>query len=800
MSKLELTDLVEAMQGKSSTTGWDALVLYDQRKTNELLYQLYVERYNTGVGMIEPKSMDIPWGDQGYVEHIYNLKFSAPKLSFEISRAEDAPRTRLTLDMIGGMIVSTNTMPGGIRFVTRINTLLPIGGPQLWMDQLITQGRVSEGGDVMIDLQYADNFHANFVVGELAQGQIGMMFKEYFEGLAPEQKCFPLGNLIGDLNGILTPVSFEIKTRALDQDAFVESPEYGDGAVMLFITLKDGVNGTAFPNNSSTYLIPSDGEGTQYTGTMLLSSRFFMQKVIKLELERAIGRGLVLVPDIEGSNVANTVKATAGGGVGDALDSRFLYTGQDSQGNPALQSAHMLLKDFKYTFSKDDINRLRVGFGSSGKHLQVTWSATGKHHYLIHHLNPDKGKVINFEYNYSVELQSEIQLDKSSGVVSFSSANITESSATVTFLSDGGDYWNYDGKEQNERTIIRSVQAVLDGAIPDFKIPAIDTFFVRNLLFPGQNAMQLTQAFLPGDLALFGHIDPLRTTVSIAPLGKTIEAGSQVQFSVTPDLVNPTWTVRDVDGEADDVGTIASGLYQSPAPAELKNGSLSVMVTVEGQLDGIPVKSSTLVSVMHSMIQVKDMYLTCDTGGSKVLQASSLNNALLDFNIVDSAWGSKLEPVPGEPNQRAYYAGDLMDANVPYPVDVIEVRSGDATTYIHIIILKKGIIPLAVAISESSDPEQGHVKFELLGNEGPLENAKWTLLTGVGEVDETTGVYTEPARIPVGSLAVISGVFEVPGVITLSGFMAVPLPLSKYVDIIDSVNTSIRLSSTGLNG
>ena len=92
------------------------------------------------------------------------------------------------------------------------------------------------------------------------------------------------------------------------------------------------------------------------------------------------------------------------------------------------------------------------------------------------------------------------------------------------------------------------------------------------------------------------------------------------------------------------------------------------------------------------------------------------------------------------------------------------------------------------------------MKFELLGNEGPLENAKWTLLTGVGEVDETTGVYTEPASIPVGSLAVISGVFEVPGVITLSGFMAVPLPLSKYVDIIDSVNTSIRLSSTGLNG
>ncbi|NMY73335.1 hypothetical protein [Pseudomonas sp. WS 5071] len=276
MSKLELTDLVDALKGKSSTSGWDAMVLYDQRKTNELLYQLYVERYNSEVGIIEPASMDMPWGDQGYVEHLYNLKFSAPKLSFEISKPEDSPRARLTLDMIGGMIVSTNKRSGGIRYVSRINTILPVGGPQLWMDQLITKGAVGEGGEVMIDLQNTDNFYANFVVGALAQGAIGMMFKEYFENLSDEQKRFPLGNLTGDLNGILTPVSFEIKTRASVPDALKYSLEYGDGAVMLLITLKDGVNGTTYPSESSTYLIPSDGEGVQYTGTMLLSSKVFM--------------------------------------------------------------------------------------------------------------------------------------------------------------------------------------------------------------------------------------------------------------------------------------------------------------------------------------------------------------------------------------------------------------------------------------------------------------------------------------------------------------------------------------------
>ena len=794
MSKLPLAELIKAMQGKSCSNGWDALVLYDQRKTNELLYQLYVERYNTGAGIIEPASMDMPWGDQGYVEHLYNLKFSAPKLSFEISKPEDSPRARLTLDMVGGMIVSTQTSAGGIRYVSRINSILPVGGPQLWMDQLITKGAVGEGGEVMIDLQYADNFNANFVVGSLAQREIGMMFKEYVGSLSAEQKRFPLGNLIGDFNGVLTPVSFEIKTRASVPDALKYSLEYGDGAVMLFITLKDGVNGTAYPSDSSIYLIPSGCECVQYTGTMLLSSNVFMQKLVKPELERAIGRGLVLAPDTVGSDVANTLKATAGGGVGIARDDQFLFTGQDHQGNPALMSVHMRLQDLAYTFSHDDFSRLRVSAGSNGKHVRVTWSASGIHHYVIHHGNPETGKAINFDYNYSVELQSKIQLDELSGVVSFSSANVVESSVTVNFLSDAGEYWNYNGMEENKKTIIRSVQGVLGGAIPDFKIPSIDTFFIRNLLFPSQHAMQLTQAFLPGDLALFGDIAPLRTTVAIAPLNTTIEAGSKLQLSVKPKLTHPVWTIRDVDGEAGDIGDIVDGLYHAPTHAQLKKDSLTVIVTVQGTLNGVPVINSTLISVMHTSIQTGDIYFTCEPGNTKLIQGVTLRDEMLSFRVVTSSWGSTLENVEGEINHRLYKAGTHIDPEVAYPVDIIELRDSVSAVYIYSVLMKTGLASLPVVIDESSDPAQGYVTFLLLGNEGPVESVKWSLLAGVGDIDERTGVYTEPDTIPVGSLAVISGVFEIPGVITVSGIMAVPLPLSRYVEIIESVNSSIRLS------
>ncbi|MDD0974273.1 hypothetical protein [Pseudomonas fontis] len=106
-NKKALAELVAASQGKSMTYGWDALTLYDQRKANELLYQLYVERFTTENGYISPASFVAAVGG-GSNDHMYNLKFSSPYLSFEQSDpTTPAPKTTLTLNMIGGVIVST---------------------------------------------------------------------------------------------------------------------------------------------------------------------------------------------------------------------------------------------------------------------------------------------------------------------------------------------------------------------------------------------------------------------------------------------------------------------------------------------------------------------------------------------------------------------------------------------------------------------------------------------------------------------------------------------------------------------
>ncbi|WP_314918764.1 hypothetical protein [Pseudomonas helleri] len=788
MSKRPLGELIKSMQGKSSTVGWDAVVMYDQRKANELLYQLYVERYSTGEGIIEPASMEMVWGDGSYIEHLFDLKLGAPKLSFEKSSLEQPPRTRLTLDMIGGMIVSTNTLPGGGRYVSRIKQVLPVGGPQIWMDQPLTKGAVSVGGEVLIDIGEADNFKANFVVGSSSQDDVGRLFKEYFKALDAEQKRFSLGTLNCVPNGVLTPQNFEIKTRASAPSALMQTPEYGDGAIMLFVTLAGGKDGVAFPNETSDYLIPTDQNGDLYTGTVLLSSRVFMEKVIKPALEAAIGNGLVLSREGFDAGISSGLIAAAGGGI-TGINAPFSYWGQDSiGGNPVLKIAYANIETLAYRFQGDSSHNLRVSTEAKSLGVRVAWGAAGVDEYVI-----NNSWRVGYQYDFNIELVCDLLLNTLTGIVSFGDARVLKESSEINFLNDGGDYWNADGKAANKAAIEGCIRGVLKSVIKKFDIPSVDTYLIRNLLFPGQNALQLTQAFVPGDLALFGHIDPLLTSVSISPLRHTIEAGGHIQFKVSQVLSNPGWSVRDVDAKAEQVGTISStGYYTAPTQAHLASGVLTVMITVTGVLGGQTVKSSALISIMRSLIQVSDLFLTCDLNKTKELSATALDNAPLTFTLMTPEWGSTLTEVSGQVNERLYTAGGIVSSDVSYPVDVIEVKNGNATAYIHVLI-QRNTLTAPVGIEELSESEQRSLKFNLLGSKGPLTPANWTLLAGEGSLDKDSGVYTEPDTVAPGSFAVIAGVFGTVDV-SVHGFMAVPLPLSQYVDIIDSMNNAVQLS------
>ncbi|PMZ89971.1 MULTISPECIES: hypothetical protein [unclassified Pseudomonas] len=799
MSKRPLAELVNYMQGKSLTYGWDAVSLYDQRKANELLFQQYVQRFNSG-NYIEPMKMVAEWGDGSYKEHIYNLKLSAPRLSFESADPSEGARARLTMDMVGGMIVSTNSS-GGATHVSKMQQLLPIGGPQLWMDQRVTKGTVSGPGDVVIDLKNADRFMANFVVGDLTQADVGRRFQEYFEKeLTPEQKQFPLGRLTGDLNDVLTPKNFEIRTMKSDPLAVMGDEAYGDGAVMMFITLRDGTDGTSFPNANSPYLIPADGNGAKYTGAMLLSSRVLFDKIMRGPARADIGYGINFLDYTNGNGAGQDVGWSLRGSTGGISHEFIHHYRVRSDDFPAVFTANL------YSWFKVDEGGPALTISGQGNKISFAWnkSYTTRFTRVIDYQFPypddEEEGPLSFVCNYTVDFN--VNLDKNTGVVNFThdpaSSNFEMKVTGFEHLFD----MMWEGV--NMIPIIEDYfRPKLLEILKKLTTPTIDTFLARNLLFPGQNALQLSDAFVPGDLALFGQIDPLRTSIALAPMNSTIEAGSKLQFTLSPMPSNVLWSVKDVDGNLAQPGVISStGEYTAPAAGVLDEGFVAALVTAKGTLNGQPVESSALVSVVHHSIKANPMYVACDPGRTEILEAESLKGERLEWKILTPQWGSTLKPVEGNPNQYLYEAGKNIDPDMPFPVDKIEIKTtvNNVTTYAYVHILIRGTtIGTPMHLSEASDPSTGTVQFELRGKNGPIdpELVTWRLLHGPGNFNDKTGVYTEPSAMVPGSFVVVLGTVPGPFVDT-HAVAAVPLPLTKYVELIEDVNLALAAGENSL--
>ncbi len=795
MSKLTLTQLVNQMQGKSLTYGWDAITLYDQRKTNELLFQLYVERFNSEDGYIEPVTMEGRWGDGSYTEHMFDLKLGAPRLSFEISDPSLPAKTRLTMDMIGGMIVSTKKLTGNRLFVSRILKVMPVGGPQLWMDQPVTKARVTGLGDVFIDLRDADNFKANFVVGELAMADVGKRFEEFIKSLGTKLSWFPLGRLEGDMNGILTPNNFEVRTMKSDPNALFGDEQYGDGAVILFITLRDGQDGNEYLSARDPYMIPADGNGQKFTGAMLLSSRILASKVLKPALEASIGKELVLRAVDTGLDRATTLEATAGGAdIGyDTAFYKYWYAPTQTEG-----FTNSKLNPFSYVFRKIDSSAtgLTVDYGSAGS-VVIDWKGIVSGRCKVPATNPKH----DFDYssNYNMGMKLDAALDRESGHVELINSGVLHMDAVTTFHGSADYFWNMDGEAETKNFIKDRISSTISDVVEKIEIPSIDTFLIRNLLFPGHNALHLSEAFVPGDLAVFGEIDPLRTTIVLSPANSTIEANrGRIQFNVSPTPTNLTWTVQDIDRQVSMPELISStGYFTAPDADQLPDGFLAVVVTAEGTLNGVTTKSSALVTVLSSAIVANPLYDAGDPGEDRKFTAESVNGGTLEWNLLTPQWGSTLAPVPGEPNQRKYVAGPGgTDPLIAFYMDRIEIKQvveGVTTTsYIHFLITKLGVNGI-MYISEESDPASGNVRFEMRGKNGPIDPSRviWKFHGGVGTFDDQTGDYQQPAFVPPGSLAVISGTVQDLDLDT-HALAAIPLPLDKYIDLVGNKSKALE--------
>lgn len=782
MANYSVQELLSWMDGKSRTYGWDAVVAYDRHKTNVLLHQQYVQRFDSE-SYIPPISVALP--SSAYTtEQLFGLKLSVPQLSFANANLMSS-KADLTMDMSGGLIVSKITTPGLPQRTDSIKQLMPLGSPQLTMTLPLetTPTSISEQ-EVTLDISKGQDFRANFVVGELPQTTVGEMFKAMFQRLDAKQKVYSLGRLNEALNDVMTPVSFQLRTMASPTGGNRLSEDYGDGAVMMFIQFQGGTPGNIPPMpqpgnpDGFRYLIPRADQVDKFSGTLLLSSRILLKEILSPHLTNAIGKGLVYRDDPPASDRASTLEAISG-----TTDDSWIFSFKcltTPGGQPSTLECRVTNMRIPFTYRPPyDGHRVHA----QNNMLTVSWGSMQTSHMRPFPMNPN-WKDVYFDLHFTSVMHLRADIEGARGIVKLKSNAPVANSIYVNPHDSTSMAWNVDLKEVTQREITARVVSKVNEVFNSIDVPGIDTFLSRNLLFPGHDALQLSRAYIPGDLALFGHIDPISTSLTLWPSKGMIEAGSTLQFIALESGVSGVlWSVRDSDGDRLDIGTIsASGLYRAPEVSALDNGYVTVVVTAEGRQNNQLVKTSALVSIIDSSISANPIFKALAPEQEVTLSGDTIDGSAPSWSLLMPGNGASLTPAADNSHHRVYKAGP--QSNSAFTLDTVQVKSVTGQPKSLKMLIANWNVTLSIRVTESSEPESGSVKLEVLYDNEVLDPAEvpyeLELLEGGGELDARTGIYKEPDSSRTSVAIITVGAMSEFGELGFYGFIALPLPLTRY--------------------
>lgn len=266
MAKPTVNLLQSWFQRTSRSWGWDMIVAYDRRTMNDLLLKQYLGRYGS-IGDLPLISESIELSSS--TEHLFELQLRFPRVSFERDSLGSG-KVRLSLDFLGGLIMTETHPDGGVPLISTIRRIEPVEGPQLTLAVPLADVKVSvdDGRTVVLDLSHAEDFSANFVLDSLSQQAIGLRFKEIFGRLSKAQKTFALGTVWGEL-----PVPKNIVMRVMGAPGADDpaSPTYGEGALIMFVRLFQPFDGS-MPIEGGDFMFPvaADEAKHPYNMTMML--------------------------------------------------------------------------------------------------------------------------------------------------------------------------------------------------------------------------------------------------------------------------------------------------------------------------------------------------------------------------------------------------------------------------------------------------------------------------------------------------------------------------------------------------
>ncbi|WP_274370253.1 hypothetical protein [Morganella morganii] len=811
-----LSDLLAKMAGKTVTHGWDAIVVYQRGQANNLLQQQHIQRFTTG-NTLAPVNDDIESSTATRLL-THNLTLSAPHLSFNKAGSGDST-AQVAMDFVKGMIVYKEKSVDDSYRIMRIEKITPLNSPYVAMDVPLSKapGSVSEIGEVQFDIKEGDHFANNLVVNGIEQDTISSFFKRRFEATPAEQRIYKLGKFEHFENEQFQPEDFVIRTMGAPNTQSRGSQDEGDGAVVLFVQMKGSDSEPG--KTEADWLLADD-----YQSALLVSSYQFFDKMLR---KNTFGFNATFSPYLAEEGKSGRLEAYRG-----MVDEDIYYKyHDDTNGKYNWLTVSLILNIYKDETSnvtmpltlRSSYNESYNGdicceykfdgyIGSGFSLVEYKRNALG-YHYISSIFDDDEGADADVDFCGRYFLSIHFK--------AIYSAVINDDAISFIYNSDASDY-KLTIKD-NESTLgdgqayLHDIDVFMSDNISDLKdkvvdrmqyavnhvkLDSINTFTLRNLLFPDENYFRVQYASAPGDLLVMGRLGAGSESFSVTPTETTIVAGSDYQFTTTPEISGVKWSISDAEkGNANaDLGHIdaATGKYTAPQAAAVTEGVRHVVVCAEKG----DTKVYALASVIAKGVSVSPAYQVVQPGKEIKLTAKSVNGGELKWDMGENKQGSSLTKVTN--NEYSYKAGKKV-AKLNLNLERVTVTdekgaSGEALILIpnspmagkitvsydnvpaYSVKLIYTVVIMVPALDENGDQiydEDDNPVFEEKEVELTGKEANWTAVeTGGATFDKKTGILTSAPGVGDG-FAVIRVAYT-QDTTQYRSAIVIPLPLSTY--------------------
>jgi hypothetical protein len=719
-----INTLLQTMDRKTVTLGWDVVVAYNAESVNDLFAQQYVA--NVRANQHLPPINGTLNLSSGVTVQLVNLTLGPPLISFVPSVTDQ--QAIVLMNFIAGDVV-VQQQSGSVEYVSAYQSIVP--GDKYALQMIVelaqVQGQVTAQNVVVVNLRNADTFQANLLPGTGAASLLGTYFQSIFQKETQATLTYDLGTIVTGTSENLTPVSFDIRTQP-NPNPPATNPS--DGAVLLFVATTYNPKGGNLPGQSFPYLIP-DGS----TCALVVASKTLFGNIIQPFYESTLsGNPSLALETLSGSSPASYLAFT-GGSVDAGKVTASWYSGggithqvwsgtkgQWSMGNPhyenisvpfnglTLQPENYLLSmQWSHTFSQEFAATTCIPKGCTASDSSISLTLSG-----------------------SFPVSPTIDKDNN---VAFGGGN---PSVHVHFQSSGWfSKWFGNGNARDKAgSQVASAATPTATAVLKVPLPAVDTFAVSHLLFPASNALQYAQSYLPGDLALFGAIQPSQTAFTISPLQATIGEGETQQFTVSnaQNAQNVTWTIYPRFGSISQ-----TGLYT--APTTVTSATPVVVTATENQTDIV----TAVVVVVPSPVTVSPSYIVISpNAGPTQLECAVLGN------LGPPTWSiSPNDGSVGTIDQNGLYT---PPAKFPSGVTLATATAKTASSAFDscILCLVDAVVaftltPMSVVLGPG-----GQQQFTVNGS-----GVQWSLLGSSAGTLSQSGLYTAPSRITQRETAVV---------------------------------------------